>query len=107
MRCVLFVLYAVFEGLAYTNPFYGAIPRLSGLYADGACIESPVIAAGYRRMVSVINDAIKCMADLSETFEPDPAAHETYCRLYSRVYKRMYPGLKPLFREMTSIVEGS
>lgn len=69
----------------------------------GAAVNAAVGLGRY----SGFDDAIKGMTGVSETFEPDPAAHETYCRFYSRVYKRMYPGLKPLFREITSIVEAS
>jgi sugar (pentulose or hexulose) kinase len=47
--------------------------------------------------------AIKEMTHPGKTFEPDPAAHKIYDRLYRKVYLRIYDRLKPLYEEFGEI----
>ncbi len=47
--------------------------------------------------------AIREMTHPGKTFEPDPAAHEIYDRLYRKVYLRIYDQLKPLYEEFGDI----
>jgi sugar (pentulose or hexulose) kinase len=47
--------------------------------------------------------AIGAMTHIGEVFEPDPATHALYDRLYTDVYKKMYKRLKPLYERIRSI----
>jgi len=49
--------------------------------------------------------AIKEMTHPGKKFEPDPAAHKIYDRLYRKVYLRIYDRLKPLYEEFGEIPE--
>jgi sugar (pentulose or hexulose) kinase len=69
----------------------------------GAAISAAVGLGRY----SGFDDAITGMTRVSGTFEPDPASHETYRRLYARVYKGLYSRLKPVFRDIAFMEEAS
>jgi sugar (pentulose or hexulose) kinase len=43
------------------------------------------------------------MTHPGKKFEPDPAAHKIYDRLYRKVYLRIYDRLKPLYEEFGEI----
>jgi sugar (pentulose or hexulose) kinase len=45
--------------------------------------------------------AVREMTRVGQSFEPDPAAHETYNRLYRHVYLKMYNRLRPLYDELS------
>jgi sugar (pentulose or hexulose) kinase len=48
-------------------------------------------------------EAVAAMVRITDTFEPDAAAHRTYDDLFNSVYLRMYDRLKPLYREIQRI----
>jgi len=48
--------------------------------------------------------AIAAMTRPGRTFEPQPAARETYERLYRDVYRQMYARLRPLYERISKIV---
>ncbi len=47
--------------------------------------------------------AVREMARLGETFDPNPATRDIYDNLYNRVYKKLYKQLKPLYEEIREI----
>ncbi|WP_336368251.1 FGGY-family carbohydrate kinase [Marinobacter sp. C2H3] len=47
--------------------------------------------------------ATRAMTRVRDRFEPDPAAHALYDRLYSEVYLQMYRRLQPLYRNIRRI----
>jgi sugar (pentulose or hexulose) kinase len=47
--------------------------------------------------------AVKEMTHLGQCFDPNPATHEVYKRLYNEVYLKMYNKLKPLYTSITDI----
>ncbi len=49
--------------------------------------------------------AVNEMTHLGETFEPNPECHEMYSELYERVYRQMYKQLKPLYHEISQILQ--
>lgn len=47
--------------------------------------------------------AVREMTRLGKTFEPDPATHAVYDRLYREVYLGIYPRLRPLYHAIRDI----
>jgi sugar (pentulose or hexulose) kinase len=51
-------------------------------------------------------DAIAGMVRLRDTFEPDPAVHELYERIYREVYTKYYKTVAPLHKALRAITAG-
>lgn len=52
-----------------------------------------------------INEAVRSMVRVADTYTPDPANSKLYRRLYRDVYKGMFTALKPLYRQSNAILE--
>lgn len=50
-----------------------------------------------------LDSAIAAMTRIGQVFEPNPATHATYNRLYTEVYLRMYKRLQPLYQSIRDI----
>jgi len=72
------------------------IYEASGL---GAAMDAAVGLGFHRDFESAVNE----MTRVGRVFEPDPAAHEAYERLYTQVYLRMYRRLRPLYERIREI----
>jgi len=51
------------------------------------------------------HEAIANMVHYTKTFAPNPEVHKIYRNLYERIYKRIYKQLRPLYRELRSIIK--
>lgn len=51
------------------------------------------------------HEAIEKMVHYTKTFTPNPEVHEIYKNLFRRIYRRIYKQLKPLYRELRSIIK--
>ena len=50
-------------------------------------------------------EAIENMVHYTKTFTPNKDTHDVYRGLYERIYRRIYKQLKPLYRELRSIIK--
>ena len=71
-------------------------------------IESTSLGAAIATFTAVkefdsVEDAVKNMSQLSETFKPNQANHRIYERIYRTVYLKVYPRLKPINVEINNI----
>ncbi len=71
--------------------------EISGL---GAAID---VAVGVQHYGS-FEEACSHMVRKGETFEPDPAAHRIYDKLYEDVYLKTHDALKPLNKKIAKII---
>lgn len=70
---------------------------------EAAGLGAAIDAAVGLKLHSDFASAIDEMTHLGETFQPQPAVHDTYEELFQKVYLRMYQRLQPLYEEIYQI----
>ena len=72
---------------------------------EAAALGAGILAATAAGCYSDIRQAAQEMTHiLPQSFEPDPARHEFYNRLFEEVYRPLFPALQPYLDHLASIV---
>ncbi len=79
-------------------------PLTAGETFETAGLGAAAITAAGVGLYPGIPEAVAAMVRHVHTYTPDPGRADLYDKLYRKVYRKLYKRLKPLYREIRSIV---
>jgi sugar (pentulose or hexulose) kinase len=92
------------EAMQLTASIFG-LPASRPRYYEAAALGAAIDGAVGLGLYSDYASAVRTMARLGRTFDPDPHARALYDDLYENVYRKMYARLRPLYESIQRAME--